>query len=425
MSAVPDAVTGDRRRARPARARRWPFVGQPPLVRAYVTFVVVVYAVALAHGLLVTPVRAADVVPFTGLVLCGGVCVEATRRLGLPPGVSRDMLSAWWLPIAILLPPAYALFAPIPLTVILYLRARPMLLFRRVFNTAAIGLAGGIASVLFDVLVPDSDPRDPHWLIGAGPGPVYAVLCGLVFTAVNIAVVAIAVRAAAPESRWRDLLGDREAMLLDLVELCAGVLVTIACALSPILLLIALPPVILLQRSLLHQQLQTAACTDAKTGLLNAAAWHREAATLVSRARRSGHPLAVLIADVDHFKRVNDSHGHLVGDQVLIAVAGTLRTQVRESDLVGRFGGEEFVVLLPRTDTGEATEIAQRLRARVASLSLPGAETSVRVTISIGAALLGAHGDDLVELLAAADLSLYRAKESGRNRVCVATAPRI
>ncbi|HEY3681754.1 MAG TPA: GGDEF domain-containing protein [Streptosporangiaceae bacterium] len=424
MSAVSDTVTGDRRGARLARPRRWPFVGQPPLVRAYVTFIVGVYVVALVHGVLVTPVRGADLYPFAGLVLCGGVCVEATRRLGLPPGVSRDMLSAWWLPIAILLPPAYALIAPIPLSVVLYLRARPMLLFRRVFNTAAIGLAGGIASVLFSAVVPSAGSHDPRWLIGAGTGPVYAVACGLVFTAVNIAVVAVAVRAAAPESRWRDLLGDREAMTLDLVELCAGVLVTIACALSPMLLLIALPPVILLQRSLLHQQLQTAACTDAKTGLLNAAAWHREAATVVTRTRRTGHPLAVLIADVDHFKRVNDTHGHLVGDQVLIGVAGTLRTQVRESDLVGRFGGEEFVVLLPRTDAAEAMHIAERLRTRVASLSLPGDDTAVRVTISIGVALLGEHGADLVELLAAADLGLYRAKETGRDRVCV-TAQRV
>lgn len=394
------------------------------MVRAYVSVIVVGYVVALASALASTPVRGADLYPFACLVLCGAVCVEATRRLGLPPGVSRDMLSAWWLPIAILLPPAYALFAPIPLSVMLYVRARPVLLFRRVFNAAAIGLAGGTASVIFGWLVQRPASGDARWLVEPVAGPAYAVLCGVVFTVVNIAVVAIAVRAAAPETRWRDLLGDREAMLLDLVELCAGVLVTIACALSPLLLLLALPPMILLQRSLLHQQLQTAACTDAKTGLLNATAWHREAASIISRVRRGGDPLAVLIADVDHFKQVNDSHGHLVGDQVLIGVAGTLRTQVRESDLVGRFGGEEFVVLLPRTEGAEARHIAERLRTRVASLSLAGHESSVRVTISIGVALLGTHGDDLVELLAAADLSLYRAKAAGRDRVCVASAQR-
>ena len=423
MSAVPEAVTGDRRGARVTRTRRWPFLGQPPMVRAYVMIVVIGYVVALVATLLATPVRVAQLYPFASLVLCAATCVEATRRLGLPPGVSRDMLSAWWLPIAILLPPAYALFAPIPLSVVLALRARPMLLFRRVFNAAAIGLAGGTASVIFGLLVARPRANDPSWLVEPVTGPAYAVLCAVVFTVVNIAVVAIAVRAAAPEMRWRDLLGDRETMLLDLVELCAGVLVTIACTLSPLLLLVTLPPMILLQRSLLHQQLQAAASTEAKTGLLNATAWHREAAAAIARVRRGGHPLAVLIADVDHFKRVNDSHGHLVGDQVLIGVAGTLRTQVRESDLVGRFGGEEFVVLLPRTDDSEAQHIAERLRTRVASLSLPGQETSVRVTISIGVALLGEHGDDLVELLAAADLSLYRAKSSGRDRVCVAPTP--
>ena len=421
MSAVPDATTGDRRAARP---RRCPFLVQPPMVRIYVVVVVAGYLTALSAGLVSTHIRGSDLYPFVSLVVCGAICVEATRRLGLPPGVSRDMLSAWWLPIAMLLPPVYALFAPIPLGVLLYLRARPILLFRRVFNAAAIGLAGGTASVTFGLLVPRAHVQDPHWLVQPVTGPAYAVLCAVLFAVVNLVVVAVAVRAAAPETRWRDLLGDRETMLLDLVELCVGVLVTIACALSPLLLLLlALPPVILLQRSLLHQQLRTAARTDAKTGLLNATAWQREAAAAVERTRRSGQPLAVLIADVDHFKHVNDAHGHLVGDQVLIGVAGTLRTQVREADLVGRFGGEEFVVLLPRTDDAEARHIAERLRTRVASLSLPGSEGSVSVTISIGVALLGPHGDDLVELLTAADLSLYRAKSTGRDRVCVAVAP--
>lgn len=420
MSAVPEAAAGERHAV---RRRRWPFLCQPPKVRAYVVLIVTGYLTALVAALLSTHVRGADLYPFVSLMVCGATCVEATRRLGLPPGVSRDMLSAWWLPIAILLPPAYALFAPIPLGVLVYLRARPMLLFRRVFNAAAIGLAGGAASVLFGLLVPRAVAQDPRWLVQPVTGPAYAVLCAVAFTVVNIAVVAVAVRAAAPETRWRDLLGDREAMLLDLVELCGGVLVTIACALSPLLLLLALPPMILLQRSLLHQQLRTAARTDAKTGLLNAAAWQREATAEVARTRRAGHPLAVLIADVDHFKRVNDSHGHLVGDQVLIGVAGTLRTQVRESDLVGRFGGEEFVVLLPRTDGAEAQAIAERLRTRVASVSLPGNDSSVRVTISIGVALFGTHGEDLVELLSAADLSLYRAKSTGRDRVCVASVP--
>jgi len=177
--------------------------------------------------------------------------------------------------------------------------------------------------------------------------------------------------------------------------------------------------VILLQRSLLHQQSQAAARTDAKTGLLNATAWQREADAEISRALRDGGQLGLLLVDVDHFKRVNDSHGHLAGDEVLGGLAAELRQQVRQSDIVGRFGGEEFVVLLPKTETVEAYRIAERLRRAVGVVSVPAGENAVSVTVSIGVAALGRHGHDLFELLAAADLALYRAKDRGRNQVCL------
>jgi diguanylate cyclase (GGDEF)-like protein len=150
-------------------------------------------------------------------------------------------------------------------------------------------------------------------------------------------------------------------------------------------------------------------------GLLNAAAWQREADAEIVRTRRTGSPLALLLIDVDHFKRVNDNHGHLIGDEVLRALAAELRHQVRESDVVGRFGGEEFTVLLPRTDAAAAHRIAERLRASAGRLSVAAARISI--TVSIGVAVLGPHGDDLVELLAAADMALYQAKAAGRDQV--------
>ncbi len=207
--------------------------------------------------------------------------------------------------------------------------------------------------------------------------------------------------------------------LLDLTETCVGVLVAVTCVISYLLLLVALPPVILLQRSLMHQQLAAAARTDPKTGLLNAAAWQREADAEVALALRTGAALALLLVDVDHFKRVNDSHGHLIGDEVLRALAAELRQQVRESDVVGRFGGEEFTVLLPRTDAAGAYGIAERLRTSAGRLSVAAADARISVTVSIGVAVLGRHGDDLFELLAAADMALYKAKDAGRDQVRV------
>jgi diguanylate cyclase (GGDEF)-like protein len=127
----------------------------------------------------------------------------------------------------------------------------------------------------------------------------------------------------------------------------------------------------------------------------------------------------LLLIDVDHFKRVNDSHGHLIGDDVLRGLAAELRQQVRDSDVVGRFGGEEFVVLLPRADTEVACQIAERLRMRASMMNVFAEDAAISVTISIGVAVLQLHGKDLFELLAAADLALYWAKDAGRNRVRV------
>ncbi|KAB2347439.1 sensor domain-containing diguanylate cyclase [Actinomadura rudentiformis] len=401
------------------RPRRRGIHGRLSLLAVYVPAVGALHLVLTLVGLARTPVRLNDLLTFAALLACGAVCIEASRRLGMPAGVARDLLSAWWLPVALLLPPVYALLIPIPLQILLQFRVRRTLLYRRVLVTAAHGLAGASASVVFHLAVPDPLGGDPTWVVDGYPGIPVAVACAALFTVVNTAIVAVAAHAANPESRWRDVLWNRESLLLDVVELCVGVLVAITSALSPFLLLLALPPVVLLQRSLMHQQLQAAARTDAKTGLLNAAAWQREADTELSRAQRSHDPLALLLIDIDHFKRVNDTHGHLVGDQVLIGVASTLCGQLRDYDVVGRFGGEEFVVLLPGADTVEACRVAERLRGRVRRLAVPAEDGTVGVTISVGVSLFRMHGEDLIELLAAADLALYRAKESGRDRVCL------
>jgi diguanylate cyclase (GGDEF)-like protein len=403
---------------------RWGTLPRPRLLAGYITVVVGLHLGLTGFAAVQTGPRAAELLTFGALLACGAVCIEATRRLGMPAGVARDLLSAWWLPVALLLPPVYALIMPIPLQALLHFRVRRTLLYRRMVVTSAMGLAGACASYAFHLYVPGPLTGPTAWLTDSDIAIALAVACAALFTVVNTALVAIAAHAARPEGGWREVLWTRESLLLDVVELCVGVLVAIACALSVGMLMLALPPVVLLQRSLLHQQLQAAARTDAKTGLLNAAAWQREADTELARAQRAGEPLALLLVDLDHFKRVNDTYGHLVGDQVLLGVAGTLCNQLRDYDIVGRFGGEEFVVLLPGTDTVEACRVAERLRSRVRRMAVPAEDGSVTVTISVGLSLLRTHGDDLIELLAAADLALYRAKESGRDRVCLPAAKR-
>ncbi|MEV4461116.1 GGDEF domain-containing protein [Microbispora sp. NPDC049633] len=398
---------------------RWPLLAQPPALVSYVCAIVAFDAVLIAVLARSTAFHAPHLVMFAALTACGAVCIEATRRLGMPAGVSRDLLSAWWLPVAFLLPPVYALLAPIPMQILLQLRVRATVLYRRVFSAAAIGLAAASASAVFHRTV----PIPAHLSSGEGGPIAVAAACAVLFTVLNTALIAVAAHASDPEGRWGEVLWDRERVLLDAVELCLGVLVAAVCGLNLALLLLVLPPVVLLQRSLLHAQLQAAARTDPKTGLLNAAAWQREADTEIVRAQRTGDTLALVLVDIDHFKKVNDTYGHLVGDQVLAQVAATLRTQLREYDVVGRFGGEEFVVLLPGADVHEARRVAERLRARVGRMVVPSEQATVTVTVSAGVAIMNVHGEDLIELLAAADLALYRAKELGRDRVCLPAAP--
>ena len=434
MSAVRDAAKERQRENR--RGFSWPWPWQCPLfdepfsLIGYVTGVLACYLAFSGWEAASTPVTGGDVTLFAALMSCGAVCVEASGRLGQPTGVWRDLLSAWWLPVALLLPPLYALAAPAVLGLLSYVRVPHGSVYRRVFSAAALGLSGALASALFHWLTPVA----PHSLSGAWltyPGPntwllqpgqaMVAFGCAVVFGVLNAGLVAVAAWLVDPDTRLSDMLWDRERMLLDLTETCVGILVTIACALSTLLLAVALPPVVLLQRSLLHSQLKLQARTDPKTGVLNAGAWQGEATLAVDRAGRRHESLAVLLADIDYFKRVNDTYGHLTGDAVLRMLAAEMRQQVRESDLVGRFGGEEFAILLHGTTAAEACLVAERIRRGAGVVRVLTKDMIVGATVSIGVAVLGSHGGDLIELLESADRALYRAKRAGRDRVCLAS----
>lgn len=157
------------------------------------------------------------------------------------------------------------------------------------------------------------------------------------------------------------------------------------------------------------------ALTDGLTGLPNRRAITTAGQRLVARSLRAGSPLAVLMCDIDHFKLVNDRYGHGRGDDVLKAVGAALGDVLRPADFAGRYGGEEFVVVLPDTPLEPARAIAERIRGAVAAIQLPGLEH--RVTLSVGIAVLPDHGQDAAALQSAADRALYAAKNAGRDRV--------
>jgi diguanylate cyclase (GGDEF)-like protein len=157
------------------------------------------------------------------------------------------------------------------------------------------------------------------------------------------------------------------------------------------------------------------AATDGLTGLPNKRAATDTLKRLFAQASTTRSPLALLLLDLDHFKQINDQRGHAVGDQVLAGVGTVLRALLRTRDFAGRNGGEEFLLLLPDTDAAAALEVAERVRAAIAEISLPGAD--VNVTTSIGVAVFPDHGSTLDRLERLADAALYLAKRHGRNRV--------
>ncbi|WP_178863706.1 sensor domain-containing diguanylate cyclase [Thiomicrorhabdus cannonii] len=168
-----------------------------------------------------------------------------------------------------------------------------------------------------------------------------------------------------------------------------------------------------------NAQLFTSATTDYLTGLLNRRYFFELAHTELERTRRYARPLACLMLDLDHFKAINDRYGHAVGDKALVAFAETLKRELRREDLVARFGGEEFVVLLPEQSLSEALTTAERLKVQIAQmeLALADSESPLTITVSIGVSTLWPTDTTLDELLMRADDALYRAKAGGRNRV--------
>ncbi|PWB35123.1 GGDEF domain-containing protein [Pseudomonas sp. SDI] len=169
------------------------------------------------------------------------------------------------------------------------------------------------------------------------------------------------------------------------------------------------------EMELAHRLAVVASCTDALTGLNNRRAFFDHALAQHAQCQQGCEEIAVLMLDIDHFKQINDTFGHAAGDQVLQHIGAVISTCLRDDDIAGRLGGEEFAVLLPDTSQATACAIAERLRALIAQLS-----SEYPVTASIGLSCATAADSDLDTLLSSADKAMYRAKASGRNRVTVA-----
>jgi len=166
-----------------------------------------------------------------------------------------------------------------------------------------------------------------------------------------------------------------------------------------------------------HREVLYYATYDALTAVLNRRAVMHQFEAELDRLAQTGGWLSVVMLDIDHFKRINDTYGHLVGDQVLQGVVGRLKESVRDGDIIGRYGGEEFIAILPDCDACRVQAVAERIRLGIANCPIPAGDLTIPVTASLGVALTSPSASPIQNLLSKADWALYQAKNSGRNKV--------
>lgn len=421
-SSAPASLPADQRSKRPSS---WALWREPTRVRVFVLLVeaaAVVLTVLLAGRGTVDPGSLATLAIIVGLGVALGELTRhverVRRRFNDTPHV--NLTSVWTFSAALVLPPVLT-----PVVVgALYLhlfwrswyRVRSVHAYRLVFTASTVVLAAHTASCLVHLVVSAPIPWQRPVAVAA------TALAIVAYSVVNSGLVGAAITLHERRFDPRRALGTAKESALEYGTLGLGAVTALLVSINPGWALMIVPALLVLHRSVLMRQLEEAASTDQKTGLANATAWTNMASAEIRRAARDGMRVGVLMVDLDHFKAVNDAHGHLVGDRVLQAVADTLTACAGRYDVVGRWGGEEFVVLCPETTSESLHAVAERICARVRELRVPVAETGGGgvidgLSVSVGVALYPEFGPELQDVLLAADDALFVAKDSGRNQV--------
>jgi diguanylate cyclase (GGDEF)-like protein len=346
---------------------------------------------------------------------------KARRYLADRPHI--NMTSVWMFSGAAVLPQAMA----VALTVITYLHLwlrvwwpiQGRHVYRVVFSAATVLLAVmSVQPVLR--LFGAGDVLRADWQGGLVLLAVSVSI--LVYTSVNGVPVAIAVKAHHPARPWSKTFGTKAENALELATLSLGAVTATVLVTQPVLVALMLLPVIVLHRNVLMRQLEEKAAQDSKTGLLTAEEWQTRVAAELVRNARTREPFAVLMVDLDRFKKVNDTYGHVAGDAVLRTVAMTITGQLRAYDSVGRWGGEEFVVLLPQIPGDDARDVAERIRVAVRDLTVTvtvseSTHVITELSASVGVACFPDAATTVDGLVHVADERMYQAKRAGRNTV--------
>jgi diguanylate cyclase (GGDEF)-like protein len=360
------------------------------------------------------------------VLIAGGVAVVELGRLAEGGRVDHQRihkgLSAWPLAGALLLPIGLVGWVAAAVYLHAWVRGIRITRWKWIGSWGIVTLSALAAAGMFRIV------NGTHLLLAAGSGKVFAAVLAtmatfLVTETLGFFVIS-RINDPSDEEYLRAQLASPSVYIVEVAVLGSGALCAVLFAYWPGFLLLGGPALLLMQRGMLHQPLQYEARHDAKTGVLNCEAWRAMATSALGHSRRQERQVALLVVDVDHFKAVNDAFGHLAGDEVLAGTADAIVGCVRSTDLVGRFGGDEFCALLFCAGPDDALTTAERIRRRIESLTF--SDPRLGVTASVGLATAPLDGDaghtrsgtvDFSELMASADRALYRAKRDGRNRV--------
>ncbi|WP_020498035.1 GGDEF domain-containing protein [Sciscionella marina] len=427
-------MTASAHQPRLCSLRNWQLWRQRPLAIAWLLAVAGIALIVTVLGYVFLEPTGHDLIVFGALIALGVVQAEISRhvertRRSINTVRHVDLTSVWTFAGILLLPPGLAYSVIIVLYLHLGLRswlgAQP--LFQQIHAPAAVLVTAPFAQWLFHLISPV-----PFTNLAEASTTVLAAtaVAALAYSVVDMFIIAIAAAVLRGGDSFRTYVGDFTNHGLDLSTNCIGAFVALALVYQPFFVVFTIVPVLVIHRSVLVKELEEKAIRDQKTGLLNATAWNEYANQELARAERHGTSFGLLMVDLDFFKRTNDTYGHLAGDNVLIAVAEVLRNETRRYDSAGRFGGEEFAVLLPESNRNEVALVAERIRVRISQLTVEtdSEQGHVRIddlTASLGVAIYPGQGRTIDTLLQTADAALYSAKRNGRNQVVGVALPTI
>ena len=388
------------------RLRRVPAPGLPATAR---TFFYATVAAAFVAAAATSAVPYGDVSwPIFGAVLAGGALAQVCATHTAANQVFHTGL-AFTIAAALLLPPELVVVVCVLQHVPEWLRQRyPW--FIQSFNIANVVLSGLAAWSVRAAFARDG----VHVTPAATPaGVIAASAAAVTFVLVNHALLARMLRLARGHQVSASGLFTLDALIQDGVVAAVGVGLAFVLLHSWALAVVVSLPLVLIQRALALPSLREQALSDHKTGLLNSRGIDQPARAEFARAQRLGQPLSVLLCDVDDLREINNRLGHLAGDAALTVVAAAFRAELRAYDLCARFGGDEFLVVLPETDEEEAVTVAQRIQAWLAKNALPTDEGMLVVGVSIGVGSLQEGEPELGTMLARADAAMYAEKRAG------------